>query len=555
MRRLAAGLGGLAALGACCAAAAAHPLGAAPEPEVRGAAAAAAFQAPPASPRAECGPGSRPAPGLQGRVTAQAPEVGYTCNTELVAHEGSSGGYKVERFADRAGRQCLVYDTTLLWPAGDGGAAVIDVTDPARPVRTALLATPAMQSPHESLLLNPRRGLVAAVMGNPTTYPGFVDIWDLNADCRTPELRASLPVGLLGHESGWSPDGNTFYATSLFTQTVTAVDMTNPQAPTTLWAGSYPSHGFTVSDDGNRGYVAATQVGLITVDTSEIQARRPAPQVREVSRLTWPTLSIPQVALPIRIGGRPHLLEVDEFSVDSGSSSPLPAEHGDRVGAARIIDVADERRPKVVGDLRLEVHNPEHREAVRDDPGAQSSTQGYAAHYCNVPRVDDPPIAACSMIVSGLRIFDIRNPARPREIAYFVAPPGESGAANYAMSKPAFDERNHIVWYSDGNRGLYGVRLTNGTWSGDGPAAPRTGSPARLVCASRRNFLIRLPRGLRRARVTVGGRRVKVIRGRRLRARVDLRGMPRRGVVVRITGRYAKGRRIVQTRRYRTCGG
>ena len=85
-----------------------------------------------------------------------------------------------------------------------------------------------MQSPHESLVLNEKRGLLAAVMGNPTAYPGFVDIYDLNADCRQPELQSSLPVGLLGHESGFAPDGNTFYATSLFNGTVTAVDVTEP---------------------------------------------------------------------------------------------------------------------------------------------------------------------------------------------------------------------------------------------------------------------------------------------------------------------------------------
>ncbi len=73
------------------------------------------------------------------------------------------------------------------------------------------------------------------------------------------------------------------------------------------------------------------------------------------------------------------------------------------------------------------------------------------------------------------------------------------------------------------------------------------------VCKSRRNFLIRLPRGVRRAKVTYAGRRGRIIRGRRLRARVDLRGLPRRRVVVRIVGRTRSGRIVRQTRVYRPC--
>ena len=118
--------------------------------------------------------------------------------------------------------------------------------------------------------------------------------------------------------------------------------------------------------------------------------------------------------------------------------------HGERVGAARIIDISDERAPKVISDLRLEVHQPEHRTEVAGDPGVSSPVQGYAAHYCNVPRQDDPPLVACSFIASGLRVFDIRDPRSPKEVAYFVAPPAASPAvgerSNYTMSKPAFDE-------------------------------------------------------------------------------------------------------------------
>lgn len=509
------------------------------------------FVAPPPTPRAECGAGSRPAPGLQGRVTAEAPDAGYTCNTELVGHQGTTGGFKVERFVDEAGHRCLYYDTSLIFPFqaleqsignGSPGVAVVDVSDPGRPTRTETLVTPAMQSPHESLLVNQKRGLLAAVLGGETTRPGVFDIYDVKGDCRHPQLLASAPVGLLGHESGWAPDGNTFYATSLATGTITAIDVSDPRAPVPVAEFRNPSHGFTVSDDGNRGYAAGLQSGLIVVDTSEIQARKPAPEVREVSRLRWPTLSIPQVALPVRFGGRPHLIEVDEFSVDSDEDI-LPTSNGRRVGSARIIDISDERAPEVISDIRLEVHQPEHREEIGGDPGAQFIGQGYGAHYCNVPREDNPTLVACASILSGLRVFDIRDLRRPREVAYFVAPPepgpvlADGGPrSNYAMSKPAFDVDRRIVWYSDINSGLYGVRLTNGAWP-SGVSERRlqlSVRPARVTTGCHRfRFRATTQAGSRRREV----RSVIVTFGHQ-RARTNRRGYASMSRCLRRPGRY-----------------
>jgi len=489
-------------------------------------------------------------------VPAAVPDDGYVCNAELVSHEGRAGGFKVERFVDEAGRQCAYYDTTLLFPVQAiqqlqdqaTGVAVVDMTDPAHPVRTETLRTPAMQTPHESLVLNERRGLLVAVMGNPAFNPGFVDVYDLNADCRHPRLESSLPVGLLGHESGFAPDGNTFYATSLFNGTITAVDLTNPKLPLPLGVYDYPSHGFALSSDGNRGYVAALDQGLIVVDTSEIQARSPNPQMPEVSRLDWPYRSVPQINIPVTIGGKPYLVEVDEFAADEEGNYDFDG-NGPNVGAARIIDISDERAPNVVSNIRLQVNQPKYRPQIGGDPGASSPVQGYAAHYCGVPRQADPGIVACSFIASGLRVFDIRDPYAPREVAYFVAPPAPSPVvaerSNFAMSKPAFDAARRMVWYSDGNSGLYAVRLTNGAWPGASPPH----------CVRRRSFVLRLPRRLRTAKVTVDGRPARVRRrGKRLRVRVSLAGK-REGAlaVVRIVGRTGTGQRVVQTRRFRAC--
>src|SRR5205085_5595215 len=85
-------------------------------------------------------------------------------------------------------------------------------------------------------------------------------------------------------------------------------------------------------------------------------------------------------------------------------------------------DIADAAQPKVVSDIRLEVHEPEHFAELSNDPGSALPVGGYSGHYCNVPRRTDPNLVACSMGSSGLRIFDIRDPKAPRELAYFNQP-------------------------------------------------------------------------------------------------------------------------------------
>jgi hypothetical protein len=445
-----------------------------------------------AVPRAQCGPGSRPETGIQGRVSAQdvadgRAAQGYTCNTELVGHYGTTGGYRVYRYVDRAGHVCAFYDSTLLFPTNaltgsthQTGVFVLDMSNPTHPVQTAVLVTPAMQSPHESLSLNLKRGLLAADMGNPFTYPGYFDIYNVAQDCRHPALASSVPVGVLGHEGAFSPDGRTFWISSAGGATLTAVDVSNPTLPVPLWTtqGIYV-HGLNVSDDGNTLYFAAlgygsSQAGLTVLDVSQVQHRVPNPQVRTISALTWGTVSIPQVPIPVTINHHPYLVEIDEFAVTNG---PLPSsDPSAKVGAARIIDIADPKHPRVISNIRLEVNTPQGRAAAANDPGANSSLQGYAGHYCAVPQRAEPGIVACSFILSGLRVFDIRDPYHPRELAYFNAPvrPNSSGlSGNYAMCAPTFDPQRGQIWYADGNEGFYAFKVTNGVWPfpPPGPAA------------------------------------------------------------------------------------
>jgi hypothetical protein len=453
-----------------------------------------------AVPRAVCGPNARQETGIQGRVS-RADHVsglaakGLQCNAELVGKHtqekagvdgtivGTVGGYKVLRYKDSRGNECAYYDTSLLPPtnAGDGnlGVRVLDMNDPKNPKLSMILDSAAMVSPHESLVLSEKRGLLMAVAGNlaQAVLPGVVDIYDLEGQlgCSVPILKSSTPLGIFGHESGLAPDGNTFYSASFSTKTVVALDISNAALPVILGYIPVNSHGLSISQDGTRAYVAKDAAyvaadgdtggfGLGIYDVSDFQNRTPNPVGREISSLAWAGISIPQSTVPITIKGKPFVLESDEFGP----------------GASRLIDITNEKTPFVISNLRLQVHQADIRKAnpsMEDDPGVNtpfSFAQDYTGHFCNVPTLVDPPIVACSMAVSGLRIFNIEDPYHPYEAAYFTAPVQTRAfpeGSNWAYSMPAFVPERKEVWYSEAYTGFYAVKITNGAWP-DAQAAP-----------------------------------------------------------------------------------
>ena len=107
-----------------------------------------------ATPLVPCAPGSREQPGVDGRVPAGSAKDGLSCNVTLIGHQGTEGGFKVFRYFDVQGHECAFYDTTLMFPlnalnpgGGSEGVAVLDMSNPSRPVQTDTLTTPPMLSP------------------------------------------------------------------------------------------------------------------------------------------------------------------------------------------------------------------------------------------------------------------------------------------------------------------------------------------------------------------------------------------------------------------------
>ena len=124
------------------------------------------------------------------------------------------------RYIDKDGHECAFYDTALLFPLnalqldGDSlGVAVLDMSDPANPVQTdhAHRAADALAA----RVAEPQRQARAARRG--ARQPGDLPGPGLRSttSARTaaiPVLQSTTLIARFGHESGFSPDGKTFYA-------------------------------------------------------------------------------------------------------------------------------------------------------------------------------------------------------------------------------------------------------------------------------------------------------------------------------------------------------
>jgi hypothetical protein len=472
-------------------------------------------------PKARCSSQDHPETGLQGQVPAALRASGFkgfNCNLQLVGQvRGDGANWQSTEFKDRE-HKCAYHGTSFSTANRTQlGVPVVDVTYPSKPRTTGYLTTSSMLDPWESLKVNERRQLLGADQGNDGGFGAGgagVDIYDVSGDCRYPQLLASVDVGqadgstgiataVIGHEGSWAPDGLTYYGGDLVNEQYYAVDTTIPTAPKLIatWKpGIANVHGMSISDDGRRGYfvslgtTAAADLtnpsvapvnGLLIYDLSEIQDRRANPQAKLISQLLWKDGSTAQHTINVRIGGRPYIVFVDEGG--SGGTSSAAQEQAACAAnlpafpMARLIDIGDETHPRIVSRLALEVHNPANCSKVLPDlVGLTVFT--YGSHYCSVDDRENATTLACGYFNSGIRVFDIRDPARPREIAYYnpagttTPSPGSNhigplvannwvaGGPDWCSAQVHLDAREGVLWTTCQDNGLLVLKFEKGVW-------------------------------------------------------------------------------------------
>jgi hypothetical protein len=451
-------------------------------------------------PRASCGPGDRPEQ-VQGQTTiserfSATPSKAYTCNLELIGQfEGEGADAGLDALED-----CAYYSTAPNTMLKNHGVVVLDVKDSRHPKAAAYLSSPAMLHAHKSLAISQARKLLLASRNNPDE-PSALDIYDVS-NCRQPVLRSSvsLPGGILSHMGNFSPDGLTYYGAPFdFSKPLLfALDTTNPSQPRILATWSPPKdnkgwtpHSAVISADSTRAYVSMKRMsddqersinpnGLAIFDISDIQARRFGPRFKLLGSLFWEDTHGAGGMATFRTNGHSYLIFSDTLGA-TGFEKPVKADACDSGkpghGFGRIIDISDERHPKLVSTLMLEVSDPKHCSETLNDPTLFGS---YGSFACSVNNAEAGKLLACAHAEAGLRVFDISDVAQPREIAYYKPPgrrtedrPGslfrwwsQEGATkdfttDPAFAAPLFRDNSKEIWFTSIDNGFQIVRFSD----------------------------------------------------------------------------------------------
>ncbi len=484
------------------------------------------------------GDNDRPETALQGQVPialrlAPGGFKGFSCNLELIGLDKRTegGNWSSATYQDRHGRSCLYHSTATPGAATRAGMTrqrpgvpVIDISDRSDLKYVRSLTSPAMIDNWESLRVHQRRKiLIGDNAGDGGSAGGpEVDIYDLSGDCRDPQLISSTAVGTgtdggikpaggnTGHEGNISPDGLTYWIGDIGRGHYNAVDIANPKKPKMIatWSvsdlglnpgtGSILVHGLSMSNDGNRvyatvlGFPSAADVanpaikknGFVVLDTSEVQQRKPNATIKPISTALYKDGSVAQLTIPVKIGGKPYVVMVDEAGA-GGLSNTANAQLACDLGllafpVARLFDISDETKPKEVAKVTLEMHKTENcAKVIPDIAGLNIFT--YGSHYCSVDNRDNATALACGYFNSGIRVFDIRNVNKIREIAYFnpastTAKPGSNhatfgqwraGGPDWCASRLDFDFRRKQLITMCQDTGAMVLKFGRNTWPFD----------------------------------------------------------------------------------------
>jgi len=434
---------------------------------------------------------------------------GFSCNLQLIGqYKGDGASWQHAWFTDKAGRKCNYYDTASQTANRTQlGVVAVETSDPTKPTVSTYLTTTSMIDPWESLKVNERRQLLGGVNALNANGGPEIDLYDISSDCRFPQLITSFAVGtgadggfvaaIRGHEGSFAPDGLTYYGSNLGPGGyIYPIDISNTSKPKLLTQWFTPvitrDHGMSISDDGNRAYFtlfgqgqaavgAGNPVtnGLIIADVSDVQKRVADPQIKVISTLLWGDGGGAQHTIPVMIKGKPYLIFVDEAG--SGGNSLAGWTNSCNMGLppwnfARIVDISDEVNPKIVSRLMLEVNDPKNCDKVLPDLAGISGFT-YGSHYCSVDNKKNATTLACGYFESGIRVFDIRDPLRPKEIAYFNPPavttpsPGSQNNRATAVGRPdhcsaqvRLDVATKSLQTTCQDNGFLSLVFTNNVW-------------------------------------------------------------------------------------------
>jgi hypothetical protein len=255
-------------------------------------------------------------------------------------------------------------------------------------------------------------------------------------------------------------------------------------------------HDVSTNDDGTRLYLALyggnnalggnpadgsgrCANGLLILDSSDVALRRPNPQLRYISFLSWcpeqqtagnfvdpdygdgSTAAAHATEYVIHENGTEYILSTDE------SGAGLDGEWNRHIAQrtfSRLIDISDDTNPRVVSTFKPDVNDPDNAIQV-----AEQQINGGMLHYIGFDDRYKMRLVFYAGANQGIRVVDFRDPQHPKEIAYYKAPPvatTRTGENDFTRPDPRYDQANCLLYTGWNQGGLRILELTNPEYNG-----------------------------------------------------------------------------------------
>lgn len=421
-----------------------------------------------------CGCNDTPETGIQGDVPladqeSGRAEQGYNCGLAIVAHNDVGG----EESGDMAWSGHCAYQQD------DDGIRVLDVSDPTNPV--ILASVPQDSSGAENLHAVTTAERAVLINGSA--------IYDIG-DCENPVYKGDIPWPpiLKAHNATLGPDGTKAYA-SFGVQIADISDLDDSSSWTAVDYGCdilaeyHPLYEYLVElgecETLPERETSMSHEPALNADGTRLYLAGQQPQpYKEVMVILDITTEPPAVITSLdntpghglrraTIGGVDFLLHSDETApgvpqpAERRANGCLPEDGTPYAGAAQpyLTDISDETNPVTVSQLPLAINKQEPRFCAAAIESSVNST----SHYHEVDDPDDATFAMLSMKNGGLRIFDIRNPATPVEVAYFNAGQLRLADDSTVLDRTRLHTHYHAetghIWLTTESHGFYVLEL------------------------------------------------------------------------------------------------
>ena len=412
-------------------------------------------------------------------LVAQAQKQAEKFNIELVGYHDLQGRGAYQPLVHAQGGRWIAYiglhggqqPNALSGKSEPNGTAILDVTEPRQPKLLAHIpgapgAGAQMVRVCDGAEL-PRADKRSVYLLRPFGNSAQ-EVWNV-ADPARPVLVGTVAGGLHGtHKNWWECDSGIAYLVSGVpgwrTSRMTQIfDLGNPAKPVFIRNFGLPGqepgangpvptelHGpISTGPRGGRvyfGYGTSSYGILQIVDRDKLLngAKEPTPRnllYPQVGRLDLGSDAGAHTAFPV-LGGARDFVVVTSESLAEGCREPRQK--------AWMVDVSTEARPRVVANWTVDEASGDFcRRGGRF--GTHSSNESFAPVYYR-------RIVFFAHFNAGVRAVDIRDPAQPKEIGYYIPPAGGSGAAY--TNNVEVDERGYIYIVDRAGGGMHVLELS-----------------------------------------------------------------------------------------------